>query len=260
MQEPSVARNKRMAGSMCWMLALCIFAFPVIATEKLKFVLYYPQIPPYMYQEAGSQKVVGLIPDLIEDFFRQEQIEIEFILDNRRGAERRLYNGDVDAMMLAPEWAVYPAKLIFSEPVLVHRDYLFALQPFTPDSTPEQWLTNKKVCTRQFYVYEALEPYFQKNGTQRIDSSSELAQLRMLQSGRCDYAYLNEHVAKWIALHQLPDGTLHQSPGGFSMIGLTIAFHPRWQAYLPGLNQSLQKARALGLIEEKLRWYIKKPD
>jgi|GEM_PF-1346605 len=242
-----------------YLLTLLLVAFPVLAAEKLKFVLYYPQVPPYMHQEANSQNVVGLVPDLIRDFFSHEQIQVEFILDNRRGAEHRLYSGDVDAMLMAREWAVDPELLVFSEPVIVHRDYLFSLQPFKTGLKPEQWLANKKVCTRQYYVYDALEPHFIKSGTQRIDSSSELAQLRMLQNGRCDYAYLNEHVAKWIASHQLSDAVLHQSPLGFSMVGLTIAFHPRWQAYLPGLNQYLQKARQQGLIDEKLQWYIKKP-
>ena len=212
-----------------------------------------------MYQEANSQQVVGLVPDLIRDFFSHEQIQVEFILDNRRGAEHRLYSGDVDAMLMAREWAVEPEQLMFSDPVIVHRDYLFSMRPFNDKHKPEQWLADKKVCTRQYYVYEALEPHFLKSGTKRIDSSSELAQLRMLQNGRCDYAYLNEHVAKWIASHQLSDAALYQSPLGFGMVGLTIAFHPRWQAYLPGLNQYLQKARQQGLIEEKLLWYIKKP-
>jgi polar amino acid transport system substrate-binding protein len=234
-------------------------ATPAFGAETLKFVLYYPQVPPYMYQEAQNQQVVGLVPDLLRDFFTQKQIKIEFILDNRRGAEHRLYSGDVDAMLMASEWAVHPEQLLFSEPVLAHRDFLFSMQPFDSKKQPEQWLSGKKVCTRQYYVYDALEPYFRKSGTQRVDSSSELAQLRMLQNGRCDYAYLNEHVAKWIASHQLTEAHLHQSPLDFGLVGLTIAFHPRWQQYLPELNQYLKKVREQGLIDEKLRWYIKKP-
>lgn len=252
-----------MTGSIRLQLLVILLTFsslliPVFAAEKLKFVLYYPQVPPYMYQEGNGQKVVGLVPDLIRDFFSPEHIQVEFILDNRRGAEHRLYSGDVDAMLMAREWAVYPDQLLFSEPVIAHRDFLFSMQPFNAKHKPEQWLAGKKVCTRQYYVYDALEPHFRKSGTQRIDSSSELAQLRMLQNGRCDYAYLNEHVAKWIASHQLSAVTLHQSPLEFGLVGLTIAFHPRWQAYIPGLNQYLQKAREQGLIDEKLAWYIKK--
>jgi ABC-type amino acid transport substrate-binding protein len=239
--------------------ALLAISAPVSGTEKLKFVLYYPQVPPYMYQEGQNQQVVGLVPDLLRDFFQQKNIQIEFILDNRRGAEHRLYSGDVDAMLMAAEWAVYPEQLLFSEPVLAHRDFLFSMQPFDSKKQPEQWLSGKKVCTRQYYVYDALEPYFRKSGTQRVDSSSELAQLRMLQNGRCDYAYLNEHVAKWIASHQLTAVQLYQSPLDFGLVGLTIAFHPRWKPYLPELNQYLKKVREQGLIDEKLRWYIKKP-
>jgi polar amino acid transport system substrate-binding protein len=242
----------------CIGFMLFAVALEVTAADKLKFVLYYPQVPPYMYQDTSNQQVVGLVPDLLRDFFNQQQIQVEFILDNRRGAEHRLYSGDVDAMLMAQEWAVYPEKVIFSEPLIAHRDYLFSMHPFNAQNNPKQWLTDKKVCTRQYYVYEALEPHFLHAGTQRIDSSSELAQLRMLQNGRCDYAYLNEHVAKWIASHQLADVKLYQSPLEFGLVGLTVAFHPRWKAYIAEFNQYLQHAKEQGLIDEKLAWYIKK--
>ncbi|MDZ7902685.1 MAG: hypothetical protein U5L01_09140 [Rheinheimera sp.] len=57
--------------------------------------------------------------------------------------------------------------------------------------------------------------------------------MRMLQSGRCDYAYMNEHVAEWLRQHQFSDLTLYRSPSSFGNVGLTIAMHNKWQYLLP---------------------------
>ena len=241
------------------LMVLMLCSIAATAQEKtLKFVLYYPQVPPYMFQHAQSKQVIGLIPDLLQPFFLAQQLKVEFILDNRRGAEHRLYSGDVDAMLMAPQWAAHPNQLIFSDAVLQHQDFLFALHPFATGSQPKQWLAGKKVCTRQYYVYDALEPFFRQAATERVDASSEMAQLRMLTNGRCDFAYLNEHVAKWLLLHHFNQFVLHQSPSGFDPVGLTIALHPKWQRYLPALNQFLRQQQNQGVIRSKLQFYTEK--
>nr|WP_306522628.1 transporter substrate-binding domain-containing protein [Rheinheimera sp.] len=236
----------------------CCLSTPLFAADKLRFVLYYPQVPPYMYLDQHSNKVVGLVPDLLEEHFRHQQVQIEFIVDNRRGAEHRLYSGDVDAMLLAPEWTAQPQQLIFSDMVLPHRDYLFSLRPFAKGSTIQNWLPEKTVCTRQYYIYQALEPFFKAHKTTRVDASSELAQMKMLQSGRCDYAYINEHVARWMQQHQLADIQLYQSPEPFGEVALRVAFHPKWQPYLAGFNQYLVQQRQQEKITQKLKFYIDK--
>ncbi len=223
---------------------------------KFKFVLYYPQVPPFMYQNSQQQEVAGLIPSLINEFFQRQGIVLSYVIDNRKGAEHRLYAGDVDAMLLAKIWTEHPEQLVFSDPVIMHRDFLFATKPFAEKSAAENWLANARVCTRQYYVYEALEPFFVQ-GTARIDSSSEAAQMRMLQSGRCDYAYMNEHVAAWLQQNQFSDLTLYRSPSSFGNVGLTIAMHKKWQKLLPQLNAFLKEQRENGNIERKLAEEIK---
>lgn len=226
--------------------------------EKFKFVLYYPQVPPYMYQNSQQQEVAGLIPALINEFFQRQEISLSYVVDNRKGAEHRLYAGDVDAMLLAKNWTEHPELLVFSEPVIMHRDFLFATRPFAKNSTADNWLLNASVCTRQYYVYDALEPYFQQ-GLTRIDSSSEAAQMRMLQSGRCDFAYMNEHVAAWLQQNQFSDVKLYRSPTSFGNVGLTIAMHNKWRKLLPQLNAFLKEQRENGNIERKLAEEIKSP-
>lgn len=243
--------------AVIWCCSL-MFTSAATSAEKLRFVLYYPQVPPYMYQEPGGKQVVGLVPELLNAYFKNEQVQVEFVIDNRRGAEHRLYSGDVDAMLVAPEWTEHPEQLVFSDALLQHKDYLFALRPFAKNSQVRDWLIDKSVCTRQYYVYQALEPFFKRDGTRRIDASSELAQMKMLRSGRCDYAYMNEHVALWLQQHQLANIQLYQSPIAFGEVALRVAFHPKWQPYLAGFNQYLEQQRQHGTIQEKLNFYIQK--
>ncbi len=243
--------NRTLAKVLCALLLSLPVHSAATPPKPFKFVLYYPQVPPYMYQHNQQQAVGGLIPALINEFFQQQGIELTYVIDNRKGAEHRLYAGDVDAMLLAKSWTAYPEQLLFSEPVILHRDFLFATKPFAAGSTSKDWLKDATICTRQYYVYEALEPFF-ATGATRIDSSSETAQMRMLQSGRCDFAYMNEHVAAWLQHDQFSDLKLFRSPTSFGNVGLTIAMHSKWRALLPKLNKYLNEQRLNGNIERKL--------
>lgn len=228
-------------------------------TAELKFVLYYPQVPPYMYQDEQSKKVAGLVPELLQDFFQQQNIQVNYVADNRTRSEHRLYQGEVDAMLLAREWAKNPEQLLFSEPLLAHQDYLLALKPLPAQGQLADWIKGKAICTRQYYVYDAFTDFFQSNVSARVDSPSELTQLKMLLNGRCDYAILNEHVANWLLYHHYPQHKLYRSATGFGSVGLTVAFHPRWKPYLPAFNQYLQQQHQQGSITQWLKFYLTKP-
>lgn len=244
-------------------MRLLLFSFLAVSAtasehpSQLKFVLYYPQVPPYMYTNLDSEQVDGVVPQLLSDFFSQQHISVKYVIDNRKGAEFRLYQGDVDAMLMAASWAQYPDKLVFSAPMLEHRDYLYSLQPFKDSASIDTWLSNASICTRQYYVYEALAPYFEL-GAKRIDASSEQAQMRMLISGRCDYAYMNEHVSSWLQYSQFPSIRIYQSPQSFGHVGLTVAFHPKWADILPSLNTYLQQQQKSGRLKQILQQELQK--
>lgn len=243
------------------LLALLNFATEVQAEAKqtdLKFVLYYPQVPPYMYQDENTDKVVGLVPEVLQDFFQQQNIRVQYVADNRTRAEHRLYQGEVDAILLAKEWTQHPDQLLFSEPLLEHQDYLFARQPIAAQGQLADWVKGKAICTRQYYVYDALTPFFKSDETARVDSSSELTQLKMLLNGRCDFAFMNEHVANWLLHHHFPDQQLYRSAEGFGPVGLTVAFHPRWKPQLAAFNQYLAEQRQHGTIAQWLKFYVTK--
>lgn len=236
-----------------------VAAQPDSKLSELKFVIYYPQVPPYLYQDKKTDQVVGIVPEVVQDFFQQQNIKVQFVADNRTRAEHRIYQGDVDAILLAKQWTRSPEKLIFSDALLQHTDYLFSRRPIEIKGELADSLAGKTVCTRQNYVYHAIEPLFKLKKLIRVDASSELTQLKMLLNSRCDYAMMNEHVASWLLSHHFSDQQLYRSAQGFNSVALTVAFHPRWKVVLPAFNQYLQQQKQQETIQQWIKFYVNKP-
>lgn len=232
-------------------------AEPTAATPAsvLRFVVYYPHFPPYIYTEPPQNQVIGIIPDLLAPLFEQLQIQTEYVLDNRSGAEQRLYKGDVDAMMLNPAWARHPDKLLFSDGIIPYNDYLFASSKQQLPLQKAQ-LQGTKICTREYYVYPQLEPLFNSDTLLRIDSSSQEAQLRMVFNNRCDLVYMNDLIARWLVQHNFSDRSLYRSGLYVGKASLTIALHPRWQALLPKLNRFIEQQQQSGETQRIISRYV----
>ncbi|MBU1309013.1 MAG: transporter substrate-binding domain-containing protein [Gammaproteobacteria bacterium] len=244
---------------------LCTMAFAVMpaaeptpadtASQKtLRFVVYHPDFPPYIFTTINGD-VSGIVPDLLAPFFQQQQLEVDYLLDNRAGAEQRLYRGEVDAMMLSPEWAIKPEQLVFSNQIIAYDDYFFARTAEEAVTEAEQ-LKGKKICTREYYVYPTLEALFSRGTLLRVDSSSQEAQLRMVLSKRCDLAYMNDLIAHWLLQQHYDTTTLYPTPLLIGKSGLTIALHPNWQPLLQALNQYLQQQQASGEVERVIARYL----
>lgn len=222
--------------------------------KTLRFVVYYPHFPPYIFTEPKGG-VSGIVPDLLSDFFSEQHITVEYLLDNRAGAEQRLYRGDVDAMMLSPEWAMHPEQLLFSDRIVAYDDFFFARTAIEAGASTEK-LTGQKICTREYYVYPMLEPLFSRGVLIRMDSSSQEAQLRMMLNQRCDMAYMNDLVAGWLMQHTFSQQDIYRSAHYVGRSGLTVALHPRWQPILPALNAYLRLQQQKGVVQKVISHYL----
>jgi polar amino acid transport system substrate-binding protein len=225
------------------------------ASKVLRFVVYHPHFPPYIFSEEQNEEVTGIIPDLLASFFAAEGIDVRYLLDNRSGAEQRLYKGEVDAMMLSPAWAMHPERLIFSVGILPYRDYLYARTPAEVVQTAEQ-LQQKAICTRQYFVYPKLEQLFSSGDVLRLDSSSQEAQLRMVLNKRCDLVYINDLIARWLLQQRFANARLYPSTVAVGQAELRIALHPRWQPLLAKLNTFLQQQRQNGELQRLVSRYV----
>lgn len=234
------------------LLAALLCAIAVQAQNKPDLYIHYPQLPPYIYLNGQSEQVTGILPELFEPFFRQQGLNSRYIFNNPQRAEQALYHGDIDAMFVSPAWVENPDALLFSVTVLSYDDYLFSLKPqdVALDLTSVREL---KVCTREHYIYPELEPYFSQQGFVRVDASSQEAQLKMLLNQRCDLAYMNDIIARWLMQQQFRQFKLYPLPQAVARASLRLSLHPRWQALLPALNQYIVQQQQSGAIMQAIQ-------
>jgi ABC-type amino acid transport substrate-binding protein len=216
--------------------------------------IYYPQVPPYMYKSDTTNTVRGVIPELLNQFFSANHIQVNYIEDNRQRAELKLYDGEIGMMVLAEKWSKHPEKALYSSAVITHRDFIYTMQPQKLQALDA--LKNSTICLRRHYVYTGLQEALNSGRLLRLDSDSEFDQMNMLVNGRCDFAYLNEHVAQWLKLHQFADAELYRSDYVVDETGMTLALSLQWQSLLPELNAFLQQAKESGLTETLLQQHI----
>jgi len=219
----------------------------------LKLAVYLPQSPPYMFIDLNTGEVTGILPDIMKKFALQNNIEFAYQYLNRVRAEKELYSGKSDVSLLAPSWVEQPEKLIFSEPLYHNGDQFYATKPI-PDSLE---FSGQVVCTREFFKYPIFDKMVAEKKIVRMDTNSEANQLRMLLSGRCGFAYLNEWVANYMIKHEFDFATFYQANSNFDTSSGILAFHPRWYGKLPEFNQFVRQIKQSGELTEIVERYIK---
>lgn len=231
------------------------FILPAQAEPAFRVAIYYPQVPPYMY--AGENNTPqGVIPELLNAFFAQQPYTLQYVYENRYRAEIGLYDGKYDASVLSAKWTMQPEDLLFSQPVLEHRDYLYASSPLNDEPAS---LTGKTICLRRHYIYSAINAALQSGDLIRIDAESEFDQFNMLVNNRCQLAYMNEHVASWLVNNHFSAHTFYRQYQAADKTELTLALHPKWTPLKPRLDAFIREAHRTGFIDRALARHMKKP-
>jgi ABC-type amino acid transport substrate-binding protein len=91
-----------------------------------------------------------------------------------------------------------------------------------------------------------------------MNTDSELTQIKMLESNRCDYAYLNEWTAEYHLRSNHKSTKIFGSQESFDKAHGVIAFHPSWQADLIRFNEFTKRLRKSGELDALLATYIDK--
>mgnify|MGYP005841963295 CR=1 FL=1 len=226
----------------------------LMAQETFTVAIYYPQVPPYMYA-AEDNVPTGVVPELLNAFFASQPYRLKYVFENRYRAELGLYEGKYDASVLAEKWTMQPQQLLFSQPIVAHRDYLYALEPFNREA---QSLNNKTICLRRHYIYSALQPQLERGDLLRIDSESEFDQFNMLLNKRCQLAYMNEHVASWLINNRFAGVNFHRQQYATDKADLTLALNGKWSQLKPRLDAFIREAHRNGLIDRSLARHMRK--
>ncbi|MBZ9611628.1 substrate-binding periplasmic protein [Rheinheimera maricola] len=242
--------------SGCAMLLFsAVLHFAALGAEgDKKLNIHYPQLPPFIYLNGQSEQVTGILPEVFAPFFSQQGLDSRYVFNHPQRAEQALYHGEIDAMFVSPAWVENPDALLFSVTVLSYDDYLFSLkaEDTTLDLTDVREL---KICTREHYVYPELQPYFSQQGFIRIDASSQEAQLKMLLNQRCDLAYMNDIIVRWLMQQQVQPLTIYALPQAAARASLRLSLHPRWRELLPALNEFILQQQQSGAISQAIQRY-----
>lgn len=236
------------------LLACLLLIGSAQAAEKtLKLAVYLPQSPPYMFIDLNTGAVTGILPDIIKKYTEQHNLKFAYQYLNRVRAEKSLYTGSADVSLLAPAWVEHPEKLIYSDPLYRNGDRFYAIRPIPAKLT----FNGQVVCTREFFKYPIFDKLAQEKKVIRMDTESEISQLRMLLSGRCDYAYLNEWVADYMIRNDFSFAEFYRAETTFDSSNGILAFNPKWQKRLPEFNRYIRQIKQSGELAKIVDKYTK---
>ena len=91
--------------------------------RAMRFAVIYTDEPPYAYSNNVS-RYNGIVPKLVRALGRELGSEVEFLPASRKGLEASIIKGRADFSLLAPEWLQNSGSLIFSTPILNHKEFL----------------------------------------------------------------------------------------------------------------------------------------
>lgn len=241
-------------GKRYFIYILLFICFPLKADKEasLKLAVYLPQSPPYMFIDLNTGEVTGILPDLMKMYTKQFGLTFRYQYLNRLRAEKSLYEGNSDVSLLSPAWVEHPEKLIFSEPLYQNGDKFYSIKPIPTIID----FTGQIVCTRTFFRYPVFDKLVKQKKLVRMDTESEASQLRMLLSGRCDFAYLNEWVADYMIKNEFHFAQFYQAENRFDTSNGILAFHPKWQNKLPEFNRFVRQIKQSGELKKVISRYI----
>jgi polar amino acid transport system substrate-binding protein len=160
-----------------------------------------------------------------------------------------LYEGGADLSIFSKEWMKHPEKLIYSEPIYVQREFLYANTPIK-HAPLEDTIKHKTICTRRGYFYPELEPFFKAQKASRMDSDYELSQLKMLRRKRCDFVIADEFVGGFLIDRNGWKNEVHPSEQAISSVNFTIAFHPNMQGIVEVVDAHIRGIKSSGLLAQ----------
>ena len=239
-----------MLKQIALMVSLLFSAASLAATPpRLKLFSWSIDIAPIVSVDPKTGGAFGIVVDILNTLPKQHQVRLEVILHNRNRGEEALYDGELDAAPLAKPWLKHPERLIYTLPIYVHKEYLYARSPVA-DQPFSMLLENKNVCTRRGYVYPAIQPLIDEAKVTRVDSHIELTQFEMLLKGRCDFVLTNEFVGQWLIETNGWQNSIFRSKQTVDQVDFTLAFHPSWQTFVSVLNQHIQQLSDSGALQQ----------
>jgi polar amino acid transport system substrate-binding protein len=243
---------------ICWLLASSgnLWADDGAETPtNLRFAIVYVEEPPFIYTEntENTEKYKGIVPYLAQALSRALDLELEYIPTSRKGLEATIISGQADVTWLSPEWVNDKEKLIFSNPVFDHKEFLYSLNPLEDNDNPVDGLRDKTICVRQDYQYPSLHAFFNEDVAQAVRVSSQVPLVTLLLGNRCDLLYMNEHRANWMFTSLSIKRQVFRSSKPLQETHLAFMFNKTWQNKMTQINQALAKIKNSGELAQMIQ-------
>jgi polar amino acid transport system substrate-binding protein len=253
MKLPRYYLNGFLAKSVIyWLLASSgnLWADDSVETpQNLRFAIVYVEEPPFIYTE-NTYKYKGIVPYLVQALSRELDLELKYIPTSRKGLEATIISGQADVTWLSPEWVNDKEKLIFSNSVFEHKEFLYSLNPFEYNDNPVDWVKGKSICVRQDYQYPSLHAFFKEDVAQAVRVSSQVPLVTLLLGNRCDLLYMNEHRANWMLTSLSIKRRVFRSSKPLQKTQLAFMFNTTWQNKMTSINQALAKIENSGELAQ----------
>ena len=217
--------------------------------RAMRFAVIYTDEPHYAYSIQQSQ-YSGIVPKLVEALGRELGFEVEFLPTSRKGLEASVINGQADFSWLAQEWVENSENLVFSDPVLKHREFLYSLKPFYSGDKPEDWVRGKTICVHQDYKYPLLTPFFDQKIAKPIAVSSQAQITALFLSKKCDLLYTNEYRTNWAFKDLSPEIVIFRSAQPLEQTYQTFMFNKSWHGEMSKINQAIDKIKQSGELQK----------
>ena len=222
---------------------------PVVNSEELSMFLWSKELAPIISIDTDNFKYKGIVLDVLDSLPKEHQVKVKIKRHNRIRGEAELYSGEIDFTILPKEWLKYPDKLIFSLPIYVLEDFLYATKAISNLPFAEI-LKDQVVCTRRNYVYPKLTSLFVNDIIYRMDSNEGSSQFGMLMRGRCDFVVINDFVGQQVIQDKHLQNSIIKSKFPIDSIDFTFAFHPSRADFLVTLNQHITQLKNSGALQK----------
>lgn len=220
-------------------------------SQNLRFGITTLNEPPLVYLDQHSKKA-GFVIDLVNALGRELEVEIDFIHLSRKGLEQAVLDGYIDFSWLSPSWTKNIDRLIFSEPFLKHRAFLYSLSEFPNTSSPAEWLNGKSVCLRNDYQYPKLTPFIMNKTAYAVLVSGEAKLFTLLAKGRCDLLHKNEYLAISEQANQIGERQVFRSPEPIAQAPVSFIFDKNRFHNIKLINEALAKIKKSGELNRIL--------
>lgn len=215
----------------------------------MRFAVIYTEEAPYAYSNETT-KYSGIVPKLATALGRELGAKVEFLPTSRKGLEATVIKGQADFSWLAEEWVEKNKNLVFSAPVLKHREFLYSLKPFYSSDKPVDWIKGKSICVHQDYIYPILTPFFNQKIAKPINVSSQGHITDLFLSKKCDLLYTNEYRANWAFKALSSEVEIFRSEQPLKQTYQSFLFNKSWQSEMPKINQAIDKIIHSGELKQ----------